>query len=132
MNLVILSIIIIIIITTIYSNSFYRIVIILAVIILIGVLVIVGYALSKIERNNKFPPVTADCPDYWISDTSGCLNPKNLGTCPGSKNFNTNYFNNHNGNCKKAEWAKNCGLTWQGITTDKNICTDSNMFDIFS
>lgn len=129
MNLLILSIIIVLIIITIYSVHFYKIVIILSTIILVIVLTVIGYSLKNFKKNKIFPPITSDCPDHWVADASNCLNVKGLGTCSDT-NFNTDYYNAHDGNCKKAEWAKNCGLTWQGITTNDNICDDSKIFDI--
>ena len=102
--------------------SFQIIVVSTALVILILILTTIGYALYNHNKNLKFPPVTGDCPDYWVSKDTLCTNPKKLGNCHGSKNFNTKHFKGHDGECAKSQWAKNCGLTWQGITTNPKIC----------
>jgi len=125
MNLLILSIIIIIIIIIINNEYFYPIVIGIAIIMVVIVLSIVAYYLQGSKKNKVFPPITSDCPDHWVADDlSGCLNPLGLGSCPGPENFNTHTYNTHDGNCKKSKWAESCGLTWQGITTNEDICND--------
>ena len=96
--------------------------IIIALIILVLMLIFVGYSLYKNRKNKKFPPITGECPDYWVSKNKECINPHNLGRCPDAKNFNTQNYKGHNASCLKSKWAKNCNLTWQGITNDPTIC----------
>jgi hypothetical protein len=116
--------------------NFQKIVLIVATMILIVVLVIIGISLSK-SMNNNWPPTVADCPDYWI-DLSGngqaCFNTHGLGKCniPSESdkltmNFNQSPFIGSNGICAKYKWAKNCQVTWDGITSGvKNPCDESN------
>jgi len=134
MNLLILIIFAILGIIIINSKHFYKGIAIMATLILIVILLLMGYSLNKFKHTKRFPPVIANCPDYWISDSSGCSNPKNLGTltnsCTGPMDFDTDHYNNATGHCKKSEWAKNCSLTWQGITTNDDICNESAVFDI--
>ena len=59
---------------------------------------------------------------YWISNNNECSNPHKLGRCTGPKSFNTKDYMGEGGNCMKSKWAKNCNLTWQGITNNPNIC----------
>lgn len=88
-------------------------------------------------RHNKlsltYPPVTANCPDYWVDqsvgDSSNCINVKNLGksseSCPNKMNFNTSLFSSV---CAKSVWAKNCDLTWDGVTNNEIACANKSLF----
>ena len=103
----------------------------IAIIILIIALVLIGLALSYTKDQQKWPPITSQCPDYWQIDGSGnnakCVNIKNLGTCKpkrGDKylkmDFNSSAFTGSNEMCAKYTWAKNCGVSWDGITYGVN------------
>lgn len=83
-------------------------------------------------KNNKIKNTiilkSPQCPDYWdITAPNVCSNSKKLGTCrlgdgstDGSVNFNDPVFTNvRTGNFMKCNWAKTCGITWQGID---NLC----------
>jgi len=99
--------------------EFNTIVSLVAVVILIVVLVVIGFSLRKTKDKN-WPPVSASCPDYWEIDSSGnCMNSKLLGTCElvnNKKNFNVDEYSGSLGPCKKYNWAKSCGVSWDGIT----------------
>ena len=97
-------------------------VVIIALIILILMFTFVGYVLFNNRTNKEFPPVSGECPDYWIAKNNQCINPKSLGNCNGPKNFDTQEYKGHNGDCLKSHWAKNCGLSWQGITNNPDVC----------
>jgi len=107
--------------------SFQKIVITIAIILLILTLVFIGYALSKSKAEAVWPPMIGDCPDYWI-DLSGngakCVNTHSLGTCniptageDNSMDFSAPVFSGANSSCAKYTWAKNCGVTWDGLTS---------------
>ena len=82
----------------------------------------IGLLIKSATLTAKFPPETGKCPDYLKAHLSNgtltCTNPKNLGTC-------SSVFTPVGGsdvasitaNCKA---AKNCGLTWDGITNVQN------------
>ena len=106
--------------------SFQKIVLVSAIVFLIIALIIIGISLHY-SRDTNWPPNIASCPDWWIMDGSGnnqkCINRKDLGTCKpnGSSqhqemNFNIPAFTGSNGTCNKYTWAKNCDLSWDGIT----------------
>jgi hypothetical protein len=117
--------------------TFQKIVLIIAVILLILTLVLIGYSLSKAKSEAIWPPMIGDCPDYWV-DLSGngakCVNTHSLGTCnipsSGKENamdFSTSVFTGSNGLCAKYTWAKNCGVTWDGINSGvPNPCSKSS------
>lgn len=108
-------------------QTFQKIVLFSATIILILVLVFIGYALNK-SYSSVWPPIIGDCPDFWV-DMSGnggqCVNVKDLGngTCKTAKyephqtmDFTQAAFIGANSACAKYVWARNCGVTWDGIT----------------
>jgi hypothetical protein len=106
---------------------------------------------KKIKSTTPAPNPTAVCPDYWYSsyyDVTGdpvkdaeqmnissygdeldrtlkCYNVKKLGstTCSSSMDFSGDEWNGSDGLCNKQKWAKACGLTWDGVTTDSSACT---------
>ena len=109
--------------------NFQKIVLVIASLLLIISLTFIGYTLYYHKFNKKFPPVIAECPDFWKASKKGiCENPRGLGNnnCRGAMNFNQNRFQGHDGNCNKAKWANHCGVSWSGITNDPNICKNIN------
>ena len=120
-----------------YRMNFQKIVLIMAIVLLIIILVAIGVTLSKSRREDNWPPIVGECPDYWV-DMSGngeeCLNSNSLGRCnisnglnKNAMNFNQLPFTGDNGNCSKYRWATSCGVTWDGITSGvKNPCDTSS------
>ena len=107
-------------------EGFQKFVLFAAIIILLIALVFIGIALSN-ATDKQWPPITAQCPDYWQIDGSGdnttCSNIKDLGTCQPQNddehltmNFNGSAFSGQNGMCAKYKWANKCGVSWDGIT----------------
>lgn len=109
-------------------NSFQNIVLSVAGIILIIFITFIGVFIYRNKNTVAYPPVLAQCPDYWVNQMSdgqnSCLNVKNLGssTCGKNKSFNTSEWKGKGGLCNKSKWARSCNLTWDGITTDREIC----------
>ena len=98
-------------------------VIVIAIIVLIASLTFIGYTLYSSQKNQQFPPVRGECPDYWsVLDTNKCMNTRNLGKCPGTADFSGPYFQGEEGACHKATWARSCEVTWDGITNNPKIC----------
>ena len=102
--------------------NFQIIVLIVATVFLISMLTFIGYSLYSHQFHLKFPPVVAECPDYWVAENDTCTNPKNLGKCSGPMNFNSKTYQGHDGNCAKSRWANNCEIPWQGITNNTDVC----------
>jgi len=111
-------------------ESFQQFILFSAIIVLIITLIFIGMALSY-SKDQKWPPMTPECPDYWIVDGSGnnatCINMKDLGTCPPRSgdqhlrmDFNSAAFKGANEMCAKYTWAKKCGVSWDGITYGVN------------
>jgi len=111
-------------------GPFQKTVLFVSIILLIIILVIIGVALAS-SKDQDWPPVVPDCPDYWMMDGSGnnavCINQKDLGVCPPRgnakhqvMNFNAAPFTNSDGDCYKYKWAKKCKVSWDGITYGVN------------
>jgi hypothetical protein len=111
--------------------NFQRSVVLIATVILIGTLTFIGISINRQSRNEIYPPVVADCPDYWEAEPSNgdptkpiCKNTHNIGSsnCPTTMNFNSGEFVGEGGLCEKQKWAKNCNLTWDGVTNSNRKC----------
>jgi hypothetical protein len=88
------------------------------------------------KKNKPWPPMNAQCLDYWEIDGSGnCVDTMDLAKlkCPNGNvtstnghstmNFNTPPYVGAKGACAKYNWAKQCGLSWDGVTYGvKNPC----------
>jgi hypothetical protein len=114
--------------------QFQSIVIGIAIILFVICLIMIGMLLMNSKNTQVWPPITGDCPDYWI-DLSGnggnCVNVKNLGKCNSnigpsghsSMDFSKTPYTGTNGTCAKYAWATACDVTWDGITYGvKNPC----------
>ena len=108
-------------------NSFQNIVLGISIILLILCLIVIAYGLYSKTYQEAFPPVVADCPDYWLDksngDSSNCENIKSLGTmtnvCKGPMDFSTEKWLGAAGLDRKQAWAKMCKLQWDGVTNTK-------------
>ncbi len=112
--------------------NFQSIVMTVAIVLLVLCLIMIGVALYRHKYDSAYPPVVADCPDYWIDmgegDEETCTNVHNLGnpSCAKSMNFNTGPWASSDGLCNKSKWAKACNLTWDGVTNNKNACPSTD------
>lgn len=122
--------------------NFQSIVMIVATVTLIFALATIGVALSNVNSDIKYPPVIADCPDYWTiskepanpNDSSEqsefiCKNDKELGhhdSVAGCTIFNSSdsKYKGIGGLCAKKQWADKCNLTWDGVTNNPNAKND--------
>lgn len=116
--------------------NFQQIVLLIAALALIGSLILIGLALNNVNKDLKFPPIVADCPDYWKNvsqegENGMCFNTHNLGTessncdpIPDTMDFSAGDYTGGDGLCAKKTWANNCQLTWDGITNNSEICKE--------
>lgn len=108
--------------------GFQRTVMFVSIVLLVLSLILIGVALYRQKYADiTFPPVVADCPDYWENASSDgqviCKNVKNLGTCDiVEKNFSGVEFTANTGLCEKQKWAKGCGIVWDGVTNNSEAC----------
>jgi hypothetical protein len=112
--------------------DFYSTVFISFIIILIVTLAIVGTILSNMNKKQKFPSNISTCPDYYSLNEQGvCLqngaifNDQSV-TCkifrPDDPQYKIKGTGETSGMCKKKQWGNQCGVSWDGITNDMNIC----------
>lgn len=109
--------------------NFQSITVIVAIVILIICLIFIGIQLRKSKYDKQYPPVTGDCPDYWLdmSDGTGsnCINKQaDLGNadCAKTMDFSGAFWTGDSGLCRKSQWAKRCNLTWDGVTNNSHAC----------
>lgn len=110
-------------------SSFQSIVMSISVVLLILCLIFVGISLYRNKYNKQFPPIMANCPDFWIDESiknngSKCVNVQNLGNgqCAKTMDFSKSMWNGPDGLCAKSKWARSCDLTWDGIDNNTDAC----------
>ena len=112
--------------------NFYKQVIIIAVIILIISLAVIGTVLAKSDSDDAFPPTINACPDFYKLDDSGkCEALKDVYDTSKTNcniiDFTADDYSNpgigpDSGACAKKNEATRCGITWDGITNNPDIC----------
>ena len=107
--------------------NFQQIVIMIAIVLLIICLIFIGIALYRNKSTLQYPPVVANCPDYWLDESddtsSKCVNAQNLGNskCQKTLDFSGTNWSGDRGLCAKKKLAQSCELTWDGITNNSSI-----------
>lgn len=112
------------------AMNFQRIVLMIAGFLLLGFLVAVVFSMIKANAIGEWPPVISNCPDNWVMDADGktCKNlnrmPKTstAGSCSDSLNTSETAYLGQSGLCEKYKWAKTCGINWDGISNNPNVC----------
>ena len=117
--------------------TFQSIVITVATFILVVMLIVIGVSLNNAKSTQTWPPVLSECPDYWVDiygKGKGCQNVQDLGKCTAQNqvdghqvmDFSQAQYIGAGGSCAKYTWAKNCGITWDGITSGvRNPCINA-------
>ncbi len=111
--------------------DFYKSILILAALSLIIVLSIFGVKLSNMSNTQIYPANISTCPDYYSLVSGSCVtngvifNNKDL-NCQKNDFQDYKYKSEgkgiNSGLCAKKQWAVNCGVSWDGITNNSNIC----------
>ncbi len=106
------------------NNVLYVVIVILIILLVIFTIMMYYINKHKNKDDTPFPKQQQICPDYWEdhstnADGSKCVNTKSLGTSRNkTMNFSTSIWKGSQGLCNKALWAKNCNLSWDGITNN--------------
>ena len=120
-----------------YKNLYYSVAI--SAFIVLGILAFIMY---YAKQNQLYPPISQRCPDYYSlsSDERCTYNPdawtlqddaRSISTIDSCRtvDFTRDIYTNNpdgygpeSGACMKQMWAKDCGVTWDGITTNPYIC----------
>jgi hypothetical protein len=109
--------------------NFQRIVLMIAGFLLLGFLAVVAYSMIKANTIGEWPPVIANCPDNWVMDVDGrtCKNMNgmrmNAGAACTDTNFADQKYLGQSGLCEKYKWSQTCGINWDGISNNPNVCT---------
>ena len=110
-------------------STFQTSVMTVAIVLLIICLIYIGVSLYRSKYSKTFPPILANCPDYWVDESeknngSKCVNKQNLGNsqCEKTMNFSGSMWSGDAGLCAKSKWAKSCDLTWDGIDNNSSAC----------
>ena len=109
--------------------DFQKAVLMVAIVVLIITLAMIGSSLGKQRKNAVYPPVLADCPDYWENTKvagscgKGLYNKGNGGSGCGPP-FPVDFSGMND--CQKYEWATRCEVTWDGISNRPDICDNSS------
>jgi len=106
---------------------FQQIILVIAGILLVLSLVVIGVLLWNAKATDLYPPEISSCPDYYLLSAKDqkCHNVKGLGN--GGGDCNTIGFpplrgkQDKQGREERCNWAKSCGVTWDGIT-NQNVC----------
>jgi hypothetical protein len=101
------------------------------------ILVIVAIVVSRSQKNQMYPSVFQQCPDYYYMDVCGnCVMNQEIWTVSSIQSgqtklqcANANFTNlktpgigSTSALCSKKKWANDCGVTWDGITNNSSIC----------
>ena len=94
----------------------------LAIVILLIILIVIGININMSQNKQTWPPVTGDCPDYWLDRGAGgskCeVNAKkdNIGLATSPMDFSLPIYSGSNCDCIKYTLANNNKVSWDGIT----------------
>ena len=108
--------------------NFQKIVIVIAIILLILALAFIGTAISNEKNTHDFPPVIAECPDYWTHDVeqNKCINVHELGRGgrggKAIKELDVKYLNDYP-MCFKKGAFNGANISWDGITNNPKLDT---------
>ena len=107
--------------------NFQKIVLIIAIILLILALAFIGTAISNEKNIHDFPPIIAECPDYWMHDVveNKCINDRELGKEIDGVKLKEFTINDPNlaSMCKKKRGMVEYNLSWDGITNNPKLDT---------
>jgi len=112
--------------------DFYKSILVLATISLIIILSIFGVILSNMSKKQVYPSNISKCPDYYSLVSGTCVSNDTLysksndSKCKNldykSEVYNVSGMGPTSGLCLKKKWANDCGVSWDGITNNSNIC----------
>ena len=110
-------------------SSFQTTVMSISIVLLIICLIFVGISLYRNKYNQDFPPSVANCPDFWLDQStknngSKCVNNQNLGNsqCQKTMDFSGSMWSGDAGLCNKLKWARSCDLSWDGLDNSSLKC----------
>lgn len=118
--------------------NFYKLCVISMIVILLICLAIIAVLIHTSDKNNVYPPNVSECPDYYVKQEDGtCKDVKGVAadeSCMSvdfndSSQFPYKYHIGLGANsafCERKIWAKECGVNWDGLTNNDNVCYSTN------
>jgi len=116
-------------------NNFNSLVLQIATVLLIIILIIIGIVMYYSAKNAHFPPIVAECPDYWnvtkdsknniICKNDLKINPNSTSETDHCATVNPVTFTGTTKDetiCNQYKWATACGVIWDGITNNNASC----------
>ena len=119
--------------------GFNSVVLTIAIAILVICLILIGWGIyeSVYGKEAKWPPISSNCPDYWISSSTfkdgdrnkrinHCTNNLKLGLgAAKSGNPKCDKFiqDTIKTDCEKLAFSNVCGVNWDGITDNHSLTT---------
>lgn len=118
-------------------NTFYKVSLFIFLVVVIICISLITNLISNTKDNRIYSPYIDECPDYYIKQKDSiatCIDRKkisNRGADCRKVDFSTDLYTNpgmgtDSGLCKKKQWAYQCGVNWDGITTNDDICYVDN------
>ena len=89
------------------------------VIIFLAFMALIAVMMMKAKGDQIFPANVPPCPDYYeVQDDGSCKNVKGLGngSCSDPAVFEAQKYKGTGSRKAKCEYAKKCGVEWDGIT----------------
>jgi len=95
-----------------------------ALIVFLIIMALMALMMAKFKEHQLFPPEVPPCPDYWTYEDGKCKNVKDLGngSCNSDEPFSAKKYQGLKGRKEKCKFAKQCNITWDGLTNVKGTC----------
>lgn len=90
-----------------------------AIAIFLVFMALVAVMMMQAKSSQIFPANVPPCPDYYeVQDDGSCKNVKGLGngSCSDPAVFSEAKYKGVNGRKHKCDYARKCGIEWDGIT----------------
>ena len=96
-----------------------------ALFVFLIIMALMALMMAKFKEHQLYPPEVPPCPDYWTAKEGGkCENVKGLGngSCKGEHGFSAKKYQGLKGRKERCDFAKQCGIEWDGLTNVKGTC----------
>ena len=108
--------------------AFKRTITFIAIILLVAIFIFMIFFMGRKNADVIYPPVLNKCPDYWDQKDNGnkCENTFGMKK-PNDDTTNIpdleldDYSQGTVGKCGKRKWARDNGMTWDGITNNEKL-----------
>lgn len=118
--------------------NFFKISVISMIVILIICLAVIAVLIKTSDSKRVYPPHISECPDYYVKQEDGtCSDVKEIATeevcrkvdfndATAFPNKDNEGLGSNGAFCEKKLWAKQCGVNWDGLTNNDDVCYSTN------